>query len=123
MWSSLSHSVVLIALASTLATACTGPVDVVFVNHCEVDIRLQTFDGDLNASGQWVADTTASIEVIVPAGQRMEVAEALQFISAPEEIRILEPVEVSYLISITDDLTREAKGPKSWTIPQEACGV
>jgi hypothetical protein len=39
------------------------------------------------------------------------------FVTAPEEIRILAPVQQSFLINITTDLDDDDR----WTVPSEVC--
>jgi hypothetical protein len=56
-------------------------------------------------------------DFVVPANQSKREKDALRFITAPEEIRLVSPVEKSFLISITDDLDEDDR----WTIPIEVC--
>jgi alpha-D-ribose 1-methylphosphonate 5-phosphate C-P lyase len=82
-----------------------------------VEVHVQTYDGDLDADGRWVADAKPVADFVVPAGSSKRQNDALMFVTAPEEIRILAPIQRSYLIDITADLGDD----DDWTVPSEVC--
>lgn len=98
-------------------TACSGPIDLTVVNPCSVEIRVQTYDGELDKSGRWLPDAEPLADFVVPANGAKEQNDALMFISYPEEIRLVSPAAESFLISITADLDDDDR----WTIPVEFC--
>jgi hypothetical protein len=98
-------------------TSCSGPVDLTVVNPCSVDVRVQTYDGELDSDGNWQPDPTPIADFIVPAKGSKKQKDALQFTAYPEEIRLVSPVERSFLISIVDDLDDDDR----WKIPLEVC--
>lgn len=99
-----------------LLAGCTGPVDLTVVNLCSVDVTVRTYDGTLTSDGLWAPDADPVAEFVVPADGTVKQADALMFVTAPEEIRLVAPVEESYLVSIVDDLDDGA-----WTIPTSFC--
>ena len=106
-----------LAIACVGLTACSGPIDLTVVNPCSVDIHVQTYDGELDRTGRWVPDAEPVADFVVPAGETKKQKGALMFVTAPEEIRLVAPVEQSFLISITDDLDDGDR----WTIPLTVC--
>lgn len=109
----LAASACLLAL---VLSGCQGPVDVTFINTCHVPVRLQTYDGS-GGRDAWVPDEEPLVDVTVEAGLTLTVHQALQFSTVPEEIRILEPTEESFLISVSEDLG----AGNSWQIPSGVC--
>lgn len=105
------------ACLSTTLVGCSGPIDLTVVNPCSVEVHVQTYDGELDAAGNWVPDSKPVADFVVPAGSTKRQQEALMFVTAPEEIRILAPVQRSFLINITTDLDDDDR----WTVPSEVC--
>jgi hypothetical protein len=106
----------LLSVAVALS-GCSGPVDLTVVNPCSVGFRIQTFDGTRDAAGAWRPDDVPIADFRVGAKSRHKEEDALMFVTVPEEIRVVEPVLQSFVISITDDL-----GPRNtWTIPDTLC--
>lgn len=103
--------------AGVTVTACSGPIDLTVVNPCSVDIHIQTFDGELDKDGRWIPDARPVADFVVPANSERKQHDALMFVTAPEEIRLVSPVEQSFLVSIVDDLDDEDR----WTVPAEVC--
>ena len=103
--------------AGVTVTSCSGPIDLTVVNPCSVEVHIQTFDGELDQGGRWSPDARPVADFVVPAKSERKQQEALMFVTAPEEIRIVSPVEQSFLISITDDLDDGDR----WTVPAEVC--
>jgi hypothetical protein len=105
-----------IGLVGLLLAGCSGPIDLTVVNPCAVDVTVQTYDGTRDRDGVWTPEADPVAEFVVPAGQTVKQADALMFVTAPEEIRLVAPVEESFLISIVDDLDDD-----TWTIPTTFC--
>lgn len=109
--------VVLSGAVALMLAGCSGPVDLKVVNPCSVEVHVQTYDGELDADGRWIPDSTPVADFVVPAGTSKRQKDALMFVTAPEEIRIVSPVQRSYLIDITTDLGDD----DDWTVPSEVC--
>jgi hypothetical protein len=105
------------ACLAPMLVGCSGPIDLTVVNPCSVEVHVQTYDGELDAAGNWVPDAEPVANFVVPAGSTKREKDALMFVTAPEEIRILAPVQQSFLINITTDLDDDDR----WTVPSEVC--
>jgi hypothetical protein len=97
--------------AMLVLAACSGPVNLTVSNPCGLDIRVQTLDGTIDAAGAWIPDSVPLADFVVSAGDRTTVKDALMFVTYPEEIRLVEPIERSFLVSACED----------WTVPAEYC--
>ena len=106
-----------VGVGAGVLSGCSGPIDLTVVNPCSVEVHVQTFDGELDRNGAWVPDPAPVADFVVPAGATKRQEDALMFVTAPEEIRILAPVQRSYLIDIVNDLDDEDR----WTVPAEVC--
>lgn len=104
-------------VTALVGTGCSGPIDLTVVNGCDIELRIQTYDGTL-VNGRWNADAEPLADFLVPAKAERHVEDALMFVTYPEEIRILEPVQRTFLINAADELGGR---DNRWLVPSDAC--
>ncbi len=107
-------------VAMEVVAGCTsGTVNLTVVNPCDHPVRIQIYDGHLDARGTWTADPVPLSDFAVPAHSAQERTDAFRFTNPPVEIRVVEPTTRSLLI----DPNKELDAVGRWTIPPTGCAA